>query len=139
MKIDRDIEPSPPQPSSQSQVVGYACHATTACGDDDVVEMRIPTQNREGWWFDNVREVRVRKLPAYGPYDGRRKDDVADQPQPHQKNSHSHPEPNLEPDVEPGTRNPEPGTRNPEPGTGNVHCSMLASSMSITGMSSLMS
>ena len=107
MEIERNIELLRLQPSSQREVVDEAAHTSGARRDDDLVEMWIATDDRRGRRLDEVGEVSVGKPPAQRVDGRRREHDIADLAQPDEENS----------DV--------------------GYSSIVASSISITGMSSL--
>ncbi len=54
--------------------------------DDHLVEMRVPGHDGRRLFFDEIREVRLREMPAKGPDCRRREDDVANHPQANQQN-----------------------------------------------------
>lgn len=109
MKIDHEIESRGAQAAGQLEIVAEALDAARPIQHDQRVEIRMMTDHWLGGCFDKVCESRVRKAPLQRADGRRREDDVADQPQADEQ------------DVVDGR-----------------YGSIFASSMSITGMSSLM-
>ena len=108
VKVDREIVSFAPQPSDERDVGAQPSRRVRTAGDDHVVEMRIVPHDRRGFFFDDVGDAGVRVVAADGS-DGRgREDHVANQPQPDEE------------DVQMP-----------------IYFSTVASSISMTGMSSL--
>ena len=78
MEIDREIVAFASKPPNQCEVGAQASWGMRAGGDDDLVEMRIGTDDGRGLFFDDIRNVGVRIVPADGANGGRRKYDIAD-------------------------------------------------------------
>ena len=78
-----------------------------AADDDDFVKMRVGTNDGRCLFFDDIGDVGVRIIPAEGADRGSREHDIADEPQPDEQNLQS------------------------------GYFSTVASSISMTGMSSL--
>ena len=108
MKIDDEIESAGAEPAGQPEIVAEARETTRPLDDDDVVEVGMVAHHRLGWSLDEIGEARAREAPLQGADGRRREHDVADQPQADEQ------------DV-----------------VGRFYGSIFASSMSITGMSSL--
>ena len=109
MEVNGEIELPGAQPGRQRQFGADAGEATSTWSDDHLVQMRVVRDHRRGCRFDQVGEVGARKGAADGPDCRRREDDVADLPQPDEQDP-----------------------------SGKTQGSTVASSISMTGMSSLM-
>ncbi len=121
MEVDGDVEPFAPEPLRDGQVVTDAPQPAPMRNHDEVVKMRVTPDDRRSGRLDNVGEVGVGVVAPQGRDQGSGEDHITDEPQPNQKDFHCW-------DV-PACRRRELPAR---------HGSMVASSMSITGMSSLM-
>ena len=121
MEVDGDVEPLAAQSSGDGQVVTDAPQSAPMRNYDDLVEMRVTPDDRRSRRLDNVGEVGAGVVAPQGRDQRSGEDHVTDQPQPDQKDFHCW-------DV--------PACRRPELPAG--HGSIVASSMSMTGMSSLM-
>ena len=108
MKVDRKIVPFAPQPSNQRDVRAQSSRRVRTARDDHRVDVRIVSHDRRGFFFDDVGDAGVRVVAAEGS-DGRgREDHIANQSEPDEK------------DVQMP-----------------IYFSMVASSISMTGISSL--
>ena len=115
MEVDDEIEARRAQAPREREVVDEPSQPARALGDDDRVEMRVVPDDRRGRRLDEIGDVRVGKAAPEGRDGGRREDDVADEAQPDEQNLH-------------------PAT---PLGRTSGQGSTVASSMSMTGMSSL--
>ena len=121
MKIDGEIEALHAQPADERKI---RCQPR-AWRDDDLVQVRIRGDERRGMGFDEVGEVRVRETRADAPDCRRREHDIANLTKTDQK--------------DPGNGVAHyPITPILRPLFTVTHCSMVASSISMTGISSLM-
>ena len=111
MKVDDEIERASAQTSDERQFRHIRRDAAGRRRHDDLVNMRIVRDDGLGGRFDEIRDVRPRVPFSNGAHSGRGEHDVADLAKSDQENAH----PNRQ-----------------------IHFSMVASSMSMTGMSSLM-
>ena len=107
MEIDGDVEPFLAETPRQGHVVAKPCEAARALDDDDFVQVRVVLNDGRGGPFDQIGEPGPGMVACQGAYRGRREHDVADEAQPDEQDA------------------------------GRAQGSTVASSMSITGMSSL--
>ena len=143
MQIDDHIVSFAPEPSGKTEIISDPPQAGPKGRDNDFVQVRILSNHRKRLRFYQIRKMRAWKRALQRPNEWRRKNNVSDQAQADQKNFHCR-------DSGSGTRDPNcqnpvirsngsrsvPASRIPDPGT--IHGSMVASSISMTGMSSLM-
>ena len=108
VKVDREIVALAAQPSDEREIGAQAAGRVRAARHDHFVEVGIVAHDRRGFFFDDVGDAGVGVVAADGSNGRRREHDIADQPQPDQKNVQM-----------------------------PVYFSIVASSMSMTGMSSL--
>ena len=104
MKIDDQVKVCGVKPARESEIVVPSRQAAWPPGNDEVVELRMVTDDGFGWSLDEIREMRVGKPAPQRANRGRGEYHVANQPQPDEQDSQG---------------------------------SIVASSISITGMSSL--
>ena len=104
MKVNHDIKALRAEPSRELDVAHNPRHATRPFGDDHLVDMPIPPDNRCRRGFHQVSYPRVRKALPHGCHGRRCQNDIANQ---------------TEADEQ------------------DLQGSTVASSMSMTGMSSL--
>ena len=121
MHVDGNIETAAAKASPGREVVAQPGEPAAVRDGDHLIQMRIAGDDRRGRRLDDISEVGVGIVPAQRGDDGRREYHVADQPQPDQKDFHY------------GRASPPSGGFLPA-----GHGSIVASSMSMTGMSSLM-
>ena len=88
MKIDRDIELSGAQRSSQGEVRSQPCDAAPSRCDDHLVDMGILCDDRRRRRFNDVSNVGVWEMCAERPNGRGRENDVTNLAEPHQENSH---------------------------------------------------
>ena len=108
MKVDREIVSLAPQPSDERDIGAQAARRVRAARDDHRVEMRVVAHDRRSFFFDDVSDAGVRVVAADGSNGRSREHDIADQPEPDEENVQM-----------------------------PIYFSIVASSMSMTGMSSL--
>ena len=108
MEIDGDVKTFSAKAGGQSHVVAQSREAARAFEHDDGVEIGMVPDHRLGRRFHEIREARIGEAAPQGADCGRGKDDVSDQAQPNKQ------------DLQ-----------------GSLYGSMVASSINITGMSSL--
>ncbi len=142
VQIDDDVVSVAAKPSRQAEIVGNSAQARSPRCDDDVVEMRVLPNDRKRLRFDQVRQVRVRKRAFQRPNQRRRKYDVTNQAEADQKNLHLAgircPESRIRSASLRILRTSRIGSRIPDNGSRHdIHGSIVASSISMTGMSSL--
>ncbi len=109
MKIDHEIEPPPAEIASDAEIVCDSSDARRQGHDDHLIQVGVVADDRGGGFFNEVADPGLRKTAPEGSDGRRREDHVANHPEPDQENLHR--------------------TR--------AYGSMVASSSSITGMSSL--
>ena len=107
MQVDGHIETFLPQAAGEREVVPYPREAARPFDDHHVVQVRVVPDDGRGRRFDEVGELGLRIVAGQRADDGRREDDVANEAQPDQQDA------------------------------AGAQGSTVASSMSITGMSSL--
>jgi hypothetical protein len=112
VKVDGQVVAIGPQAASEAEVGRETGHAAYARGHNYVVQAGVAGDDGRGGGLDKIGEVGIRKPATQRVDGGRGEDDVA----------------NL---TEPDEKNPRDVIANP------IHSSTVASSMSITGMSSL--
>ena len=108
MKVDRQIVSFAAQPPDERDIGAQAAGRMRTARHDHLVEMRIVAHDCGGFFLDDVCDAGIGVAAADGSYGGSREDDIADQSQPDQE------------DVQMP-----------------IYFSIVASSMSMTGMSSL--
>ena len=88
MKVDDDIEPFAAKAPAKSYVVEDPPEASRALGDDDLVDVRIVSNDGLGGLLNEVGNAGVREMTPEGR-DGRcRKHDIANQAQPDEQDLH---------------------------------------------------
>ena len=107
MQIDRDVEAFAPEAPGQLDVIARSREAARPLHHDDFVQVRVVADDGSGRRLDQIREAGVGVAACQCANDRRREDDVADEAQPDQQDA------------------------------AGRQGSTVASSMSITGMSSL--
>ena len=107
MQIDGDVDLPRAELSGQAQVLEPAPPAPPMTNDERLVDVRIVGHDRRGQCFDEIQQFGVGESPPQRLNGWSGQNDVADQARPNQQNRHSR------------------------------QSSTLASSTSITGMSSL--
>ena len=113
MQIDGDVEAPAPQPPRERDVVEQTPQRPGVWAPRSVVEMRVAVKNRSGRGLDDIGEMGVGIAAPKRPDERRGEDDVADQAQADEEDPQW------------------------QVVTGPLYGSIVASSMSITGMSSL--
>ena len=88
VQIEHHVVPIAPQPPAESQVVEHPLPAASAWCDDDLVQIRMVTDDGSRRWFDEVGEVRIRIGPPQCRNHRRREDHVADEAQTHDEHTH---------------------------------------------------
>ena len=114
VKVQYEIESRPPQPQRQPGIVAQPPPAAALVDDDQLVDVRVGGDDRFGRALHQIREVGSRECALQRAEKRGREDDVADQ-------------------AEPDEENPRRRRRHRPGGYGSI----VASSISITGMSSL--
>ena len=114
MKIDGDVEVTGSQPPREDEVITHTREAGAALCDDDLREMGVAVENGRGRALDHISDLGLWILPSHRGDKRGRQDDVADEAQPDEEDLHT------EPALPAGD-----------------YGSIVASSISITGMSSL--
>ena len=108
MKVDREIVSLAPQPSDEREIGEQAAGRVRAARHNHGVEMRIVTHDGFSFFFDDVGDAGVGVVAAEGSNGRSREHDITDQPEPDEQ------------DVQMP-----------------IYFSIVASSISMTGMSSL--
>ena len=108
MKVDGEIVPFAPQPSDERDIGAQAAGCVRAARHNHRIEVRIVTHHCGSFFFDDVSEAGVGIVATDGSNGGSREYDIPDQSEPHEQNIQM-----------------------------PIYFSIVASSMSITGMSSL--
>ena len=108
MKVDGEVIALAPEPSDEGDVCAQPPRRVRAVRDDHRVEVRVVAHDGCSFFFDDVRDAGVWIMAADGSNGWRRKHDIADQSQPDEE------------DVQMP-----------------IYVSMVASSINMTGMSSL--
>jgi hypothetical protein len=122
VKVDRDVEIFAAKPASEGEVVRETPQPAWTLDNDQRIDVRVVSHDCFGSTFDEIGDGRFWKLPANGGDGRRREDDIADQAKSDEQNL-----PRLHPSTAFGM------TVTLLKGQGST----VASSISITGMSSL--
>jgi len=85
MKVDRHIELLRAQAPRELQIVGEARQAARAFSDDDVVECGVVANDGLSGGFNEIREMRARKTTAQRTNRRCGEHHIADQAQPNQQ------------------------------------------------------
>lgn len=107
MQIDGHVEPLASQAPGERPVVPHAFPSSGTIDDDELVDVRTVPHHGRGGGFHEIGDVCVGEPALQGAHDRRREDDIADEAQADQQDA------------------------------ARIQGSTVASSMSITGMSSL--
>ncbi len=124
MKINGHVERGSTQAADEGDVVANPGEPSATRRDDDVVEVWIPGDDRRGRLFDDVSDVRRGKMLAQAANGRCRENDVANLAKANQQKTLNHQTHQI-------TNSPMAIP------IGHSYGSMVASSMSMTGMSSL--
>ena len=86
MKIYREIVSFAPQPPDERDIGAQAAGRVRAARHNHGIEMRIVTHDGFGFFFDDVGDAGVGVVAAEGSNGRSREHDIADQPEPDEKN-----------------------------------------------------
>jgi hypothetical protein len=86
VKVDGHIELFPAKPASKCEVVRKARQPAWTLDDDEGVDVWIVPHHRFGGAFHEIGDGGRRKLPANAGHGRRREDDIADQAKPDEQN-----------------------------------------------------
>jgi hypothetical protein len=85
VEVDGDVESTGAKPPRERHVVADALPAGRFVDDDQVVDVRVAANDSGRMRFDEVGDVGVGITGSQRGDNGRRKDDVADEPEPNKK------------------------------------------------------
>ena len=81
MEVDRNVETESAQLAYKPEVVCDSSESARAWRHDDLVQVRIVTNDRRCVCFDQIDETRRRVFTPQGAHERRREYHVADEPQ----------------------------------------------------------
>jgi hypothetical protein len=88
MEIDDEIETRASQTPGEPRIIEWPARTTWSLGDDDVVQMRIVTDDGLGCGLDKVADMGLRKPSSHRSDRWCREHDIANQAQSNEKNLH---------------------------------------------------
>jgi demethoxyubiquinone hydroxylase (CLK1/Coq7/Cat5 family) len=88
VQVEHQVVPGRAKPARQVEIGRQPPACVGSAGHDHLVEVRVSRDDWRGVRFDQVGEAGARHLPPKRAKDWRREDDVADQAQADQENSH---------------------------------------------------
>src|SRR5690606_23387278 len=89
VQVDRQVDALAAQPPRQLEIVADAAPAAAVGRDQDLRQMGIGRHDRRGVRLDEIQEAGVGETAPQGPDDGRREDDVANQPEADEQDRHA--------------------------------------------------
>jgi hypothetical protein len=89
VEVERDVEPPSAEPPRERHILSDALPTGRFVDDDQFVDVRVAANDRSCMCFDEVGDVGVGIAASQRGDTRRRKDDVADEPEPDEENLQS--------------------------------------------------